>query len=51
VLTDAGALSNDVPRDRNRSFEPQLIGKHERRTAFDDEIVSIYARGMTMRET
>ena len=31
VLTDVGALRIDVPRDREGSFEPQLIGKHERR--------------------
>lgn len=51
VLTDTGALSIDVPRDRAGSFEPQLIGKHERRfTGFDDKIVAMYARGMTVRE-
>ena len=51
VLTDAGALRIDVPRDRDGSFEPQLIGKHERRfTGFDDKIVAMYARGMTVRE-
>lgn len=51
VLTDTGALAIDVPRDRHASFEPQLIGKHERRfTGFDDKIVSMYARGMTVRE-
>ena len=37
VLTDTGALGIEVPRDRAGSFEPQLIGKHERRfTGFDD---------------
>ena len=51
VLTDDGPLRIDVPRDRDGSFEPQLIGKHERRfTGFDDKIVAMYARGMTMRE-
>jgi len=51
VLTDTGALVIEVPRDRHASFEPQLIGKHERRfTGFDDKIVSMYARGMTVRE-
>lgn len=39
VLTDMGALALEVPRDRCGSFEPQLIGKHERRfTGFDDKI-------------
>ena len=51
VLTDSGALRIDVPRDREGSFEPQLIGKHERRfTGFDDKIIAMYARGMTVRE-
>ena len=51
VLTDDGPLRIDVPRDRHGSFEPQLIGKHERRfTGFDDKIVAMYSRGMTVRE-
>lgn len=51
LLTDAGAMRIDVPRDRQGTFEPQLIGKHERRfTGFDDKIVAMYARGMTVRE-
>ncbi|MGY6217856.1 IS256 family transposase [Methylolobus aquaticus] len=51
VLTEEGPLRIEVPRDRQGSFEPQLIGKHERRfTGFDDKIVALYARGMTVRE-
>ena len=51
VLTDDGPLRIEVPRDRDGSFNPQLIGKHERRfTGFDDKIVAMYARGMTVRE-
>jgi transposase-like protein len=51
VLTDDGTLSIEVPRDREGSFEPRLIGKHERRfTGFDDKIIALYARGMTVRE-
>ena len=51
VLTDTGALAIEVPRDRHGLFEPQLIGKHERRfTGFDDKIIAMYARGMTVRE-
>jgi putative transposase len=50
-LTDDGPLSIDVPRERKGAFEPQLIGKHERRfNGFDDKIISMYARGMTVRE-
>jgi len=51
VLTDDGPLRIEVPRDREGSFEPLLIPKHERRfTGFDDKIIAMYARGMTMRE-
>ena len=51
VLTDDGPLRIEVPRDRQGSFEPLLIGKHERRfTGFDDKIIAMYARGMTVRE-
>ena len=51
VLTDDGPVRIDVPRDRAGTFEPQLIPKHERRFAgFDDKIISMYARGMTVRE-
>ena len=51
VLTVDGPLRIEVPRDRAGSFEPILIPKHERRfTGFDDKIVAMYARGMTMRE-
>ena len=51
VLTEDGPLHFDVPRDRSGSFEPLLILKHARRfTGFDDEIIAMYARGMTVRE-
>ena len=51
VLTEDGPLRIEVPRDRAGSFEPILITKHERRfTGFDDKIVAMYARGMTVRE-
>jgi transposase-like protein len=51
VITDTGAVRIEVPREREGSFEPQLIGKHERRlTGFDDKIIAMYARGMTVRE-
>ena len=51
VLTENGPLRIEVPRDREGSFEPLLIPKHERRfTGFDDKIVAMYARGMTVRE-
>jgi putative transposase len=51
VLTDDGSLAIEVPRDREGSFEPRFIAKHERRfTGFDDKILALYARGMTVRE-
>jgi len=51
VLTGEGPLRIEVPRDREGSFEPLLIPKHERRfTGFDDYVIAMYARGMTMRE-
>jgi putative transposase len=51
VLTGEGPLRIEVPRDREGGFEPLLIPRHERRfTGFDDKIVAMYARGMTVRE-
>jgi transposase-like protein len=51
VLTDEGALPLAIPRDRAGTFEPQIVGKGERRfTGFDDRIIAMYARGMTVRE-
>jgi putative transposase len=51
VLTDDGPLTIEVPRDRESSFEPRLVAKHERRfTGFDDKIIALYARGLTVRE-
>jgi transposase-like protein len=51
VLTGDGKVRIETPRDRNGSFEPLLLPKHARRfTAFDDSIVSLYARGLTVRE-
>jgi transposase-like protein len=51
VLTGEGPLRVEIPRDRDGSFAPILIPKHERRfTGFDDKIIAMYARGMTMRE-
>ncbi len=51
VITDAGKIGIDVPRDRTGSFDPQLIAKYQRRfPGFDDKIISMYARGMSTRE-
>ena len=51
VLTEDGEIEIAVPRDRGGSFEPQLIPKGQTRfEGFDDKILSLYARGMTVRE-
>jgi len=48
---DFGEIEITVPRDRDASFEPQIVGKHQTRwTGFDDKVLSMYARGMTTRE-
>ena len=51
ALTETGKLALQVPRDRQSTFDPQLIAKYQRRfPGFDDKIVSMYARGMSTRE-
>jgi transposase-like protein len=51
VLTGDGKMRIATPRDRDGSFAPVLLPKHARRfTAFDDSIVALYARGLTVRE-
>jgi putative transposase len=48
---DFGEFSLAIPRDRNGAFEPQLVAKHQTRWAgFDDKIISLYARGLSVRE-
>jgi putative transposase len=51
VVTDSGKLALEIPRDRQASFDPQLIAKYQRRfPGFDDKVISMYARGMSARE-
>ncbi|WP_044349319.1 IS256 family transposase, partial [Dethiosulfatarculus sandiegensis] len=51
VKSSGGEIELSVPRDRDGSFEPQLIKKGQRHfDGFDDKIISLYARGMTVRE-
>ena len=51
LLTEDGEVEISVPRDRAGSFEPQLVAKGQTRfDGFDDKILSLYARGMTVRE-
>jgi len=48
---DFGELPLDIPRDRQGEFEPQLVAKHQTRwSGFDDKIISLYARGLSVRE-
>ncbi|KOE76363.1 transposase [Vibrio parahaemolyticus] len=51
IITDDGEVDIEIPRDREASFEPQLIRKHQTRfQSMDDKILSLYAKGMTTRE-
>ncbi len=51
MIPDEGPIPIEVPRDRDGSFEPLLIKKGERRLeGFDEKVISMYARGMTVRE-
>jgi putative transposase len=51
VQTDTSALRLAIPRDRAGTFEPQLVPKHQRRLpGFDEKVISLYARGLTVRE-
>ncbi len=51
IITDDGEVDIDVPRDREASFEPQLVRKHQTRfQSMDDKILGLYAKGMTTRE-
>ena len=51
VHTETGSVVVNVPRDREGTFEPQLIGKHQRRLeGFDEKVLALYARGMTTRD-
>ena len=50
VMTDTGKLAIDVPRDRQASFDPQLIAKYQRRfPGFDEKIVGCVTRGLEIR--
>jgi putative transposase len=51
LKSESGEMAIEVPRDRNGSFEPQLVKKHQTHfDGFDEKIISMYARGMTVRE-
>ena len=51
VQGDLGEVSIETPRDRDSTFEPQIVGKHQRRiSGFDEKILALYAKGMTTRD-
>src|SRR5262245_52177539 len=51
VQGELGEVRLGIPRDRNGSFEPQLIAKYQRRlSGFDDKILALYAKGLTTRD-
>lgn len=51
MLTGTSKVTLDIPRDRSGTFDPKLIAKYQRRFPdFDEKIISMYARGMTVRE-
>jgi putative transposase len=51
VTTETSRIELDIPRDRRSTFDPQLIAKYQRRfPGFDEKIISMYARGMSVRE-
>jgi len=51
VQGELGEVKIDVPRDRDGTFEPQLIGKYQRRlTGFDEKVLALYAKGLTTRD-
>jgi putative transposase len=51
VQTESGPVEIQVPRDREGSFEPKLVKKHQRRLeGFDEKVIALYARGMTTRD-
>ncbi|MBP1848577.1 putative transposase, partial [Rhizobium petrolearium] len=51
VLTGTSKMTLSIPRDRAGTFDPKLVAKYQRRFPdFDEKIISMYARGMTVRE-
>lgn len=51
IQGDLGEVTIATPRDRNGTFEPQLVPKYQRRLAgFDEKILALYAKGMSTRD-
>lgn len=52
IQTEEGEIDLTIPRDRNGTFEPVIVSKHQRRfTGLDDKIIALYARGLSTRDT
>lgn len=51
IQSPSGEFKVEVPRDRNGTFEPQLVPKRQRRIGgFDDKVLALYSRGLSTRE-
>ena len=51
LIGEFGQIDLETPRDRQGTFEPKIVAKHQTRfTGFDDKIMSMYSRGMTTRD-
>jgi putative transposase len=51
LQSELGKLPLDIPRDRDATFEPKVLPKHQRRLpGFDEKILALYAKGMTTRD-
>jgi len=51
LKSNYGNVELEIPRDRNGEFEPIIVKKHQRSvSSFDDKIISMYAKGMTVRD-
>lgn len=51
IKTEDGEVRIEVPRDRDGSFDPVIVGKHQRRLeGFDDKVIALYARGLSMKD-
>jgi putative transposase len=51
LITEQGEVPIDAPRDRDGSFQPQIVRKRQRRfQGFDDKILALYSRGLSVRD-
>jgi len=51
VITEQGEIEIEVPRDRDSSFEPKIVGKRQTRAnGFDEKVIALYARGLSTKD-